>query len=121
LDVQVNGNQATPAQLATLIDAIDGDGFTPASLDVSASTVSPTGAFPSDYNLFLGFSQGFGKSVGEPLVFGAGFDLSNSNDPNLVGYSFSAVAASVPEPMSSGLLLGAGVILASRRRRRAST
>jgi hypothetical protein len=112
LDVLVNGNAANGNQLATLINAINGDSSGDgASAGVSASTTNPGGAFPGGYNLFLtyaggGFSPDF-----------LGVDLSSSNDSNLAGYSFSEVAA-VPEPMTIGLLAVGSVGLMARRNRR---
>jgi hypothetical protein len=117
LDVLVNGNQATPAQLATLINAINGDGDAPPSSNVSAGTM-PVAGFPAAYNLFLTFPGGAGDtSLSDPDYLG--IDLSSYNDPHLVGYSFSAVAA-LPEPMSLGLLAAGGLgLMAHRNRRRA--
>jgi hypothetical protein len=118
LNVLVNGNQANATQLQTLINAIGGDKIAPWSL-LSASTTDPSGAFPGNYNLFF--------TIGGPFAAGAppnpgfiGVDLSSSNDPNLVGYSFSAIGV-VPEPISCTLLMGASVILAPRRKCRMST
>jgi hypothetical protein len=111
LDVLVNGNAASGAQLATLINAINGDSsLDGASAGVSAST-TPVGGFPSSYNLFLTYAAG-----GTNPDF-LGVDLSSTNDSNLVGYSFSEVAA-VPEPMTIGLLAVGGVGLMARRSRR---
>lgn len=111
LDVLVNGQQATGAQLTTLINAIDGDGKATASAGVVASTTPDVGGFPSNYNLFLTYAAG----VSNPDFLGV--DLSSSNDSNLAGYTFSAVAT-VPEPMSLGLLAAGGVGLLARRNRR---
>ncbi len=111
LDVLVNGNAANATQLATLINAINGDSSGDgASAGVSAST-TPVGGFPSSYNLFLTYAGG-----GTNPDF-LGVDLSSTNDSNLVGYSFSEVAA-VPEPMTIGLLAVGGVGLMARRNRR---
>jgi len=111
LDVLVNGNAANGAQLATLINAINGDSSGDgASAGVSAST-TPVGGFPSSYNLFLTYAAG-----GTNPDF-LGVDLSSTNDSNLAGYSFSEVAA-VPEPMTIGLLAVGGVGLMARRNRR---
>ncbi len=121
LDVLVNGNQANSAQLATLINAIDGDNTAPnsatSSPGLTASQTNP-GGFPSQYDLFLTFASGSSELNSTDYL---GIDLSSSNDSNLVGYSFSAVAI-VPEPMSVGLLAVGGVgLLARRNRRRAQT
>jgi len=110
-DVLVNGVQASPTQLALLVTAINaGDTSVPASAGVVATTLSPVpNPFGSSYNLFLdpsGFSDAF-----------LGIDLTNSNDSNLVGYSFSKVAV-VPEPMTLGLLAVGGIGLMTRRHRR---
>jgi hypothetical protein len=119
LDVTVNGVQANGAQIGTLIAAINGDGQAPATVGVLAAS-SYTGLatvtdsndpFGSQYNLFLDAPV---PPSGDNFL---GFDLGNSNDSNLVGYSVSAVAA-VPEPMSLGLLTLGGLGLMSRRNRR---
>jgi hypothetical protein len=116
LDVLVNGNQANSAQLATLINAIDGDNTAPnsatSSPGLTASQTNP-GGFPSQYDLFLTFASGSSELNSTDYL---GIDLSSSNDSNLVGYSFSAVAI-VPEPMSIGLLAVGGVGLLARRNR----
>jgi hypothetical protein len=113
LDVLVNGTQATGAQLATLIDAIGGDGVVPASTGVDASTTNPGNLFPSGYNLFLTIPGG-GPAGTDYLAI----DLSNSGDSNLVGYSFASVAA-IPEPASAALIAVSAVgALAQRRRRK---
>jgi hypothetical protein len=124
VDVKVNGAQATPSQLATLLAAINGtDGVSgvTATAGLAASTTDPTPGHilssldtgTTTYNLFLSFAGG-GPSI--PLD-DLGLDLSNANDSNLTGYSFSAVSV-VPEPMSLGLLALGGVGLMSRRSRR---
>jgi len=122
VDVKVNGTQATPSQLATLLAAITGtDGGTegPSLGGVLASTDPTGGALAAldtattTYNLFLKYAAG-GPSA--PLD-NLGLDLSNSNDSNLTGYTFTAVSV-VPEPMSLGLLALGGVSLMSRRSRR---
>jgi len=128
LDVQVNGVEATPAQIAILIDAIDGtDGYAPASPGVAA--VSNTwaglglgGADPfidtlsvSPFNLFLDMGDVVDMGTGPYTYFG--WDVS-SEDPNLVGYTIEEVAV-VPEPMSLGLLVLGGLGLMSRRPRKA--
>jgi hypothetical protein len=119
VDVKVNGTNATPTQLATLIAAIGGTGA-PVST-VVAATVDPTGGALStlqdtgttSYNLFLTFATGGGASDNLNL------DLSAANDAALVGYTFSAVDV-VPEPVSLGLLAVGGLGLMSRRTRRKS-
>jgi hypothetical protein len=121
IDVRVNGTNATPSQLATLIAAISGTG-PPASTGVSASTTDPTGGALStlqdtgttSYNLFLTFAAG-GPGAADNL----NLDFSNANDAALVGYTFSAVSV-VPEPVSLGLLAIGGLGLMSRRTRRKS-
>jgi hypothetical protein len=119
VDVEVGGSQATPAQLAVLIAEIGGDGAIPASSGVTAGTTDPTGGViaaldtaSTSYNLFLTFAGG-GPATADNL----GLDLSGTNDPALVGYTFTAVAV-VPEPMSLGLLALGGIGLMSRRSRR---
>jgi len=121
VDVKVNGTNASPSQLATLIAAIGGTGATP-SVGVVASTVDPTlGALSTlqdtgttSYNLFLSFAAG-GPATADNL----NLDLSAANDAALVGYTFSAVDV-VPEPVSLGLLALGGLGLMSRRTRRKS-
>jgi hypothetical protein len=120
VDVKVGGNQATGAQLAALISAIDGDGVAPASVGVVAATTDPTHGDLSGldgggvYNLFLTIS---GAGLPDTSSDDLGLDLSQTNDSNLVGLTFTAVAV-VPEPMSLGLLAVGGVGLMARRSRR---
>jgi len=119
VDVKVNGTNATPSQLATLIAAIGGSGV-PASSGVAASTVDPTGVLAAldtpttSYNLFLTFAAG-GPGAADNL----NLDLSTANDAALSGYTFSAVSV-VPEPVSLGVLALGGLGLMSRRTRRKS-
>jgi hypothetical protein len=118
LDVLVNGQQANGNQLATLINAINGDSSGDGvSAGVSASTTPDVGGFPSSYNLFLTYASPTAAVGGPPASDFLGIDLSSGNDSNLVGYSFSEVAA-VPEPMTIGLLAVGGVGLMARRNRR---
>jgi len=119
VQVDVNGSLATGAELATLISAIDGDGTAPASAGVVASSTDPTHGDLSGldgggvYNLFLTYAGGSPDGGSDDL----GLDLSNGNDSNLVGYTFTAVSA-VPEPMTLSLLALGGVGLMTRRNRR---
>lgn len=120
IDVQVNGVNATTAQLASLIAAINGDGVAPASTGFTLFTSDPSGGHvlaaldtaTVSYNLFLDYASG-GFAPSDVL----GLDFSNGNDTNLNGYSFSAVSV-VPEPMSLSLLALGGLGLMSRRHRR---
>jgi hypothetical protein len=112
LDVLVNGTQATAGQLATLVTAINsGDSFVPASVGMAATTNPPVPnpfAFTGTYNLYLDPS-----GAGDAFL---GIDLSATNDPNLIGYSFARVAV-VPEPVTIGLMMASALgILAQRRR-----
>jgi hypothetical protein len=110
LDVKVGGVQANATQISTLISEIDSfSGGLPTGLSVSSSlTVDP---FASNYNLFLTAAPGVAS---DDFL---GFDLSQSNDSNLVGYTVSAVAV-IPEPLSLGLLAIGGMSLLARRSRR---
>ncbi len=122
MDVLVNGNQANSSQIAVLVNAIDGDTVAPTSGMLASNTYaglealeSPTGLggnpFVGTFNLFVDTGV---TGPGSPAYFG--FDVSNSNDSNLVGYTISEVAV-VPEPMSLGMLALGGLGLLGRRRR----
>ncbi|MGA2441353.1 MAG: hypothetical protein ABSH08_10360, partial [Tepidisphaeraceae bacterium] len=110
LDIEVNGVQASPSQLSFLIGQINTfSGGLASGLSVSTSlTVDP---FPTNYNLFVTASPGV---AADDFL---GFNLSQSNDSNLVGYTDSAVAV-VPEPLSIGLLVVGSIGLMARRTRR---
>jgi hypothetical protein len=114
VDVTDANGQATGAELAAVVAAIGGDGKAPASAGIAASdSVSGTNpyGFSTNYNLYLVASPGV-----DATDF-LGLDLSGTNDSNLSGLGFSAVAV-VPEPMSLGLLAIGGLGLMSRRSRR---
>jgi hypothetical protein len=119
IDVLDDGTQATPAEIAVLVNAINrGDGIVPASVGVTAAAayadlpVVDSSPFGSQYNLFLDFASGL--SADNFLAF----DVSLDNDPNLNGlYAVSAIAV-IPEPMSLGLLALGGVGLLTQRPRR---
>ncbi len=120
IDVLDGGTQATPAEIAVLVNTInDGDGIVPASVGVTAAAayadlpiVTDSSPFASQYNLFLDFNSG--TSSDNFLAF----DMSIDNDPNLDGfYAVSAIAV-VPEPMSIGLLALGGLGLLTQRPRR---
>jgi hypothetical protein len=121
LDISVNGIQANAAQIEVLVNDINlGDfGLEPATGIVAADTYASLGVthdsnpFPGEYNLFL--DSAAGPSSDNFL----GFNVSNSADSNLVGYSVSAIAV-VPEPMSLGLLILGGAGLLNCRRRKSS-
>jgi hypothetical protein len=114
VDVTDASGQATSAELAAVVAAIGGDGIAPASTGIAASSSvsgsNPYG-FSNNYNLYLVAAPGVDSSDF------LGLDLSNGNDSNLNGLTFSAVAV-VPEPMSLGLLAMGGLGLMSRRRHR---
>jgi hypothetical protein len=116
LDILVNGTQATSNQIATLIADINSVGGGLQS-GLSASPTLANDPFASSYNLFVTAN---GAITGNGNNF-LGFDLSGSNDSNLLYYTVSAVAATglgvaVPEPMSFGMLALGGVGLLLRRR-----
>jgi len=109
--VDVNGVLATQAQVDTLIaeaNAIGGGLPADASLSDTAPLPDP---FSSIYNLFLDVPN-------SPADKWISWNLSQTNDPNLVGYTITAVAV-VPEPMSLGVLAFGGLGLMSRRHRKA--
>jgi hypothetical protein len=114
IDVKDSGGQATSTELAAVLAAITGDGIAPASASVigtdSVAGTNPYG-FASNYNLYLVANPG--PDASDFL----GVDLSNTNDSNLSGLTFSAVAV-VPEPVSLGLFAVGGVCLLARRSRR---
>jgi hypothetical protein len=112
LDVEVNGNPATMSQLNTLLTEATNTGVGGFGSDVSLSTTAPSpDPFSSNYNFFITYNGDLGDD-------NLGWDLLNSNDSNLVGYTVSAVAV-VPEPMSLGLLVPlVGVGLMRRYRRK---
>jgi hypothetical protein len=118
LDVLVNGVQANAAQIGDLVFSINhGDTMVvPSTPIVAAATYAGLGVthdaspFASQYNLFLDY--GSGPSSDNFLAI----DLSESNDFNLNGYTFSAIAV-VPEPMSLSLLALSGMGLLAHRPR----
>jgi hypothetical protein len=120
LDVLVNGVQANAAQIRVLLGAIDGsggyfhppDGLTAAATYVGLGVTHDANPFPGQYNLFL--DAAFPPSSDNDFSF----DMSSTGDPNLVGYTVSAIAV-VPEPMSISLLaLGSLGLLTQRPRHR---
>jgi hypothetical protein len=125
LDVLVNGTEATPAQIAILINAINGDGIAPVSPGVAAvsgtwaglnlpgSPANPFGpGSSSPWNLYLDMGNAVDLATGTATYFGWDF----SQDPNLVDYTIEQVGV-VPEPMSLSLLALGGVGLMGRRNR----
>jgi hypothetical protein len=123
-DVLVNGTEATPSQISTLINAINGtDGhapISPAVAAVSGTWLSQLGVNPfppgssSPWNLYVDMGNAVDLATGTATYLG--WDVS-SQDPNLVGYTIEQVGV-VPEPMSLGLLALGGVGLMARRNRR---
>jgi len=118
LDVQINGVQATPDQISTLVANLNSDNAYGAGAQI-ASAVDPTnGAFSSfapsvPYNLFLATD-----SLSSDLSY-FGFDLSQ--DPTFAASAKVVAIAVVPEPGSASLItLTATALLAKSRRRRRS-
>jgi hypothetical protein len=115
LDVLVNGVQANAAQISLLVNTINfGDFNVRPSYPLEASATyaglptTDASPFGSQYNLFLDSASG----PSSDNFFG--IDLSNSDDDNLTGYTFSAIAV-VPEPMSLGLIALGSLSLLTRR------
>lgn len=82
-----------------------------------ASTTMAADPFPSDYNLFLTFSDG----QMPPITNGTDYlSFDFAQDPNVDGVVVDAVGATVvPEPMSlGGVVLGSVCLFSLRRRRR---
>jgi len=129
-DVQVNGVQATQAQIASLIALINGTtalggvdtsgagtsqkaAGTTFAYNVAAGGLPIIDPFGSQYNLLLDFPTSLLGTLGVTDTLNNGLDLSQE-----AGYSVVGVAV-VPEPATLGLLaLGSLGIFGMGRRRR---
>jgi len=123
-DVLVNGQEASPSQIAVLINAINGDSAVNASAGVAVASNTWTGLSPlvtgsnpfppgtsSPWNLYVDMGNAVEGTGANTYL---GWDLSH--DPSLAGYTIEQVGV-VPEPMSLGLLALGGVGLMARRNR----
>jgi hypothetical protein len=127
LDVQINGVQATEAQIATLVADINSPNAYGADATIAYNPMDGSASLPvadpfgSEFNLLIDLPTGYlaTHNLTQPLYYG--IDLSQ--DPTLGGSAEIVSAAIIPEPAQLGLLaLGSlGIFGLLGRRRRATT
>ena len=125
LDIQINGVQATAAQIASLVADINspntyGDDATIAYNALADGGLPIADPFGSQFNLLIDLPTGYlaTHDLTQPLYYG--IDLTQ--DPTVGGSATIVAAAIVPEPAQLGLLvLGSLGIFSLLGRRRKAT